>query len=256
MILLNIFFILIDHFIVAIFVFLFGIVSYNRKKVYRNIVAYLNIRKECRVSFSCLLKINTENKYIIIRNLNRPEIFGPIGGVYKYFDTAYSFLSSIDFRPHQIGDKFLNDLRGFIPIEKLNKLVTWFNKGIDREIECITREIKEELIDEIGIPDFNLKKYTPKFRKVKLITEGPYIIKNKNYLQYRHIELYELISNNSENGKFVKMLIEVSLKNNNIKIVTLEEIKNRRVNDSRELIGTYCGYLYSNKRNGEEDIHY
>src|SRR5438105_15920103 len=56
-----------------------------------------------RVAFSALLRIADSDQYLLVRNLHRPETFGPFGGVYKYFDDAQPALDKFEFHPQMIG---------------------------------------------------------------------------------------------------------------------------------------------------------
>lgn len=246
-----------DHIIVAILLALGSGILYKRKIIWRKIKCYLYRQKECRISFACLLKVKNGDKYLLIRNHNRPEVFGPIGGVYKYHSTAKPFLDKLPFRPQHSGNSRVdNDIRGFIPIENLNDFIKWFDKGDDREVECVTRELQEELVADIKLKTSLVTKEIPKFRIINKVNEGPYVIKERDYVQFRRLDIYELIPDDNYTKELITYLTEQSKTNDNIEWVTADEIKKRRMSNSRKVIGGYCGYLIGKKRIGGEDIHY
>lgn len=246
-----------DHIIVAILIGAGSALFFNRKLLYRRILIYYYRKKECRISFACLLAIRHDDRYLLIRNFNRPETFGPIGGVYKYYDTAKSFLDSVQYRQqHTVKAREHNDLRGFIPINNLNKMIKWFDKGIDREVESVSREFREEIIEDLKLTNPFLKKGVPKFRFLKKIIEEPHQIEGRDYIQYYRMDLYELLPTDIYNIELTKYLIKESKRNNNIELVTVDEIKKRRTTISKNIIGSYCGFLFSNKRIGNVDVHY
>src|SRR5207253_636839 len=89
--------------------------------------------REMRISFAALLKIQTDDSYILIRNLHRVDALGPIGGVYKYLHSADPSLDRMSFRPQSIHKDMTKDLRGFLPRKQLFHFLKWFNTGKDRE---------------------------------------------------------------------------------------------------------------------------
>jgi hypothetical protein len=243
-----------DHIIAEVLLVTGTAFFVKRKSVIRNLKINYYHKKECRISFACLLLARYENKFILIQNNNRPELFGPIGGVFKYYDSAQSFLDEIQFRPQAVGTpRVHNNFRGFIPIENLNKFILWFNKEKDREIESLTREIREELIDELQLPA-NIFNENPKFKKIKRILEGPFPVKGRDYLQYRQLDIFECVTTDSYTRKIVEYLAITP--NAKIALVTSEEINKGRITKNKALIGSYCGFLIGNKRTGPEDTHY
>src|SRR5665811_788005 len=77
------------------------ITSFSQKMwIFRYIYCILIHRnKELRISFSSILKISRDEYYLLVRSIRRPEIFGPFGGAYKYFESALPELDQCDFRP-------------------------------------------------------------------------------------------------------------------------------------------------------------
>jgi hypothetical protein len=235
-----------------------SILFYKRKILIRKLKCLLYKNQECRVSFACMLRLRYEDKYLLIKNYNRPELYGAIGGVYKYYSTAIPLLDSLFFRPQHNTARAKNDLRGFIPINKLNAFIDWFNKRLDREeLDCLTRKLKEELILDAHITDNQITTHAnPKYRLLHKIEEGPYKVNEMGYVQYRHLSVYDLLADDDYTNILINYLVEQSKINDNILLVTSDEIKKRRAYSSNKLIGSHCGYLIGEKRTGTEDVHY
>src|SRR5436190_2070633 len=85
---------------------------------------------EIRISISAILSIPDGGRLLLIRNLRRPEAFGPIGGVCKYGEEARPGLDAMLFRPEEIAIDSLmkDDLRGFLPRRYLGRFVKWFER--------------------------------------------------------------------------------------------------------------------------------
>ncbi len=101
--------------------------------------------KKIRVSMAAILSVRRENYFILVRNHHRPQTFGPIGGVYKYYPSAIEHLDQCGFQPQIRDQDMKNDLRGFLLGKNLPSFLEWFFSGKNREIESLSREIKEEL---------------------------------------------------------------------------------------------------------------
>lgn len=219
----------------------------------RCILIYHN--KELRVSMAAILKISREGYYILIRNIHRPEVFGPFGGVYKFYESSSVELNQCNFRPQTPNDKLpgimKNDLRGFIPCKDFAKFMRWFNSGKDRELDCLTRELKEEL-RQIGLKEVSEKVEIPKFRLIRTVQEGPNVVPGYSYLQFRLINVYEFISDDPNGQEITDLLFENAEHNPNLLVVTDNEIIKRRARN-KQIIGAYTGYLFSQKRTGPEE---
>src|SRR5262245_52406252 len=114
----------------------------------------INRKTEMRVAFSAFLKISDGQRYVLVRNLHRPETFSPFGGVLKHNSAAVQELDECQFKPDAVGNASdaKNDLRGFLPRARLRRIVRWYDGVRDRESagECLMRELREEL-NEIGL---------------------------------------------------------------------------------------------------------
>ncbi len=91
-----------------------------------------------RVSIAAILKLCSNNRYVLIRNHHRPEVFGPIGGVYEYYPSASDQLDQCGFIPQVRDQDMKNDLRGFLKAKYLPSFMRWFLSGKNREVEHLT----------------------------------------------------------------------------------------------------------------------
>src|SRR4030095_15237559 len=68
-------------------------------------VPYQVLRRndEMRVAFSALLRLMDGERFILVRNLHRPETFSPFGGVYKYLTSAQQHFDKLEFHPQVVG---------------------------------------------------------------------------------------------------------------------------------------------------------
>jgi hypothetical protein len=106
--------------------------------------------KRLRVSMAAILSVHRDDHFILVRERTRPERFGPIGGVYKYYPSAIDQLDRCGFRP-QVRDRIMkNDLRGFMKGKDFPLFMRWFLSEKNREVEPVTRELIEEL-EEVGL---------------------------------------------------------------------------------------------------------
>jgi SMODS-associated NUDIX domain len=210
----------------------------------------INPSEEMRVAFSAMLRITDGSGYLLVRNLHRPETFGPFGGVYKYFEDAIPQLDNITFNPQIFGpsDDMKQDLRGFLPRKNLPKLLRWYRSGNNRENynDCLCRELKEEL-KEVAL----LKSVKPPnilhFRLVRSVLEGPERVPGQTYTQFRIFEIYDLFPTTSHIKRFIKRLLKEASEHPDLLTVTAQEIRTGRARDGG-VIGHHCGYLISHKR--------
>lgn len=147
-----------------------------------------------RVSMAAILKMEKGGRYLLVRNLYRRDVFGPIGGVIKYYDEALPHLRDLGYEAEIRGapKDSLRDLRGFLPERNLKRFLTWFHEGRDRETaeSCLRREIKEEL-REVQTSESIIEAASQlTFQLVRRVTEGPELTAH-GYASFRYIEVYE-----------------------------------------------------------------
>lgn len=209
-----------------------------------------------RVSFSVLLKIEYQGKYLLIRNRLRPQNFGPIGGALKYSISAKPFLDSIDFEPDDIHSKIENkklkrDLRGFIEAKNLFKIMDWYEKGMNRENNCLHRELKEEL-QEINMEQLLANLNTPEFLLIRKIYEKPHKVPGKSFLQFRILRIEEFSQDYLNDSKILEEFARVELESSDLIWVTSDEIR-VGIDSQGNQLGAHCNYLLTGKKILHED---
>lgn len=204
---------------------------------------------DIRISFSALLRIKDGNRYLLVRNLHRPELYAPFGGVYKYYPAAQDFLDSLSFRTQSHSDDDMNyDLRGFLPKKNILSFYTWYKKGLNRESpnECLRRELSEEisesLIENVGVVPDSLQ-----VKLIRIVTEGPEQVAGAAFMQFRHFEIYDLDQTSPEIIDFTKKIINAAKNNPNLLFADANEIRLGRTSN-KFVIGHNAVYLFSSER--------
>lgn len=228
-----------------------------RKTLFQRLLYQVLFRnKKIRISLSCLLRIEEDGKYLLIKNKLRQQNFGPIGGALKYYSTAKQFLDSIEFeaddRHSKIENKKLKrDLRGFIEAKHLFKLIEWFEKGIDRENNCLHRELKEELV-EIKSDNLLNKLNTPEFCLIRKIHEKPHKVPGKSFLQFRIFRIEEFSLDYINESKIIDEFRIEEIVNDDLIWVTSDEIRTG-IDKFGNQLGSHCNYLLAGKKILPED---
>lgn len=150
-----------------------------------------------RVSIAALVRLEKDGRYLLIRNLHRPEMFAPFGGVFKYSVEAITFLKDLGYqleRPYRrdLQSDVEGDLRGYISRVNFSRFVGWFSQQTDREdaSTCLRRELFEELTHAKAPPDVIAATGEYTFKLIRSVDEGPRLTLQE-YKSYRHIEMYE-----------------------------------------------------------------
>ena len=206
--------------------------------------------KKLRVSMAAILSIRRDARYILIRLRHRPERFGPIGGVYKYYPSALCQLDQCGFTPQVRDQDMRNDLRGFIQGKNLPSFMRWFLSGKNREVEPLTRELIEEL-EEIGLTGKAKSIGAPQYELLKDVYEGPEDVPGVGYMQFRYFRVYQFSPGDLKGEELTDTLFAETEHNPDLIAVTIEEILKRRA-ASGDVIGTHTGYLVSDQRTGPE----
>jgi hypothetical protein len=205
--------------------------------------------EEIRFSFSALLRLETAaSSWVLVRNIHRPESFGPFGGVVKRDREAADLLRRLEFRPDRVGlpSDMKTDLRGFVPRKHLPRLVRWHGTKTDREdgAACLNREIREELA-EWGMSKAIRRPHSIRVKLVRSVTEGPEWVPGKGYMQFRIFDIYDLVDE-EESLRFSKRLAKASKTNSGILVASSEEITAGRSSNG-ELIGHHACYLLTSR---------
>lgn len=114
---------------------------------------FINKDTFIRISFAYLFRIKIDNKYFLVMNSRNTGKYQPVGGVYKYDQSEYTFLKN---KYHVVDDDKISsdsssrlDYRLTLKNQDLRSFLKRFNsKKSNRErIEDASREFKEELIN-------------------------------------------------------------------------------------------------------------
>lgn len=206
--------------------------------------------EEVRFAFSALLRLGVGSSYLLVRNLHRPETFGPFGGVYKYHDEARVLLDRLEFRPQHAGpgSDMRNDLRGFIPRRSLPALVRWYTKRREREecSDCLSRELREELA-EIGISRSVKPPRSLTLKLVRNVAEGPEKVPGQGYTQFRIFEVFDIANTDKSYTRFLKQVGQAVPTSPHLLSVTPEEIIVGRARGG-EVIGHHACYFLRSRR--------
>jgi hypothetical protein len=227
----------------------------NRQFLGIAVNCYLYSRnKKIRVSIAAILSVRQGDHFILIRNRHRPEMFGPIGGVYKFYSSAIKQLEDSGFQPQIRDDDTKNDLRGYLIGKNLPRFLRWFFSGKNREIEPLSREIAEEML-EIGLVMDSDSIMNLQYDLHKTIIEGLDNVTGADYLQLRYFGVYSLYTDHPKCDALIEKLFKEVGTNPNIISVTANEIKRGRAL-SGEIIGGHSGYLIGDTKTGESPPFY
>ncbi|MBB5851099.1 hypothetical protein ACFQ05_37385 [Amycolatopsis umgeniensis] len=163
---------------------------------FRAVFGAKNRRHPIRVSFSALLRVTDDDRYVLFDSPARPSSYGPPGGVLKIHPPAVRILESWGFQPDRTvegANRMKGDLRGILPADSLRAFQEWFDTAAYREsaTECLRRELREEMSEVgLGSPGSSIGSLT--FDPIRTVREGPSEVPGKPYLQLRNFEVYEL----------------------------------------------------------------
>ena len=201
------------------------------------------------MSLSAILALPDGGRFLLVRNLRRPEAFGPFGGVYKYKVEATRDLDAMLFRPEMVGDDLLmrDDPRGFVPRRQLGRLMKWFERKEEREMpgECLRRELREEL-SEIGLGSSGVPAQLT-LRRVRAVSEGPEHVPGQPFTQYRLLEVCALVPSGRQVKEFQRRLIKAAGTHKDLLLASASEIVAGRASDGR-MITQHSAYLIGKKR--------
>lgn len=187
--------------------------------------------KDIYISFSYLYRIEVDGKYLLVRGHRLKNQYQPIGGVYKYYPEAKSFLNSIRVVPSTVmgNTDETDDLRLNMKGKYFLSFIDWFLKMEDREYDPI-REFTEELLDTGILPKDEFQKL--KYRKVDVHNVGFTYSQPLASHEVIYADIFELILTDDQ-----KNIIRdaVSKYPDCIVLATPQEIKTRRYAGSVEM---------------------
>ena len=207
---------------------------------------------EVRISTSAILRIELDGRYLLVRNLHRPETFAPFGGVYKSFLEAKRNLDSFSFRREIVDSDMRGDIRGYIATDSLARFKEWFSSEIERESasDCLRRELREELTD-VGLSD-TLIPTGLRFQHIRTVEEGPEFIPSLGCKQFRVFDVYEIVEESRESQQLVQTLFENANSSSDLVLVDAESAKRGRAS-SGQVVGAHTPYLFGTRRYRDGD---
>ncbi len=205
-----------------------------------------------RISFSVLLRLADDDRFVLFDAPKRPGAYGPPGGVVKFLPPAARILDCLGFQPERTGSpqrKLKADLRGTLPAGALRRFRSWFASGAYRETadECLRRELREELA-EVGV--HGLDEIIPElqFTPVRTVLEGPHPVPVKDHRQLRGFEVYEPAMTNSAARRLSRELTEAAEDDAypGVLLAGLDDIAHGRL--GRALIAPQSAFLLGSAR--------
>jgi len=153
--------------------------------------------KPLRISFATLIRIQSDNQYLLVRSKRINQQFQPTGGVIKFYDQTIKGrfqLKDDNSFPNQDGDELRLQ---FEPktVWSVFAFLKWFDSRLCRELSP-DREFVEELIEPQLLPESLFAK--PRFAYVKRvipkITYGTHFKVHELFL----FEIFELVPTDAQ----------------------------------------------------------
>jgi len=208
--------------------------------------------RRLRVSMAQILAIKVDDRFLLINSVRRPERVTPIGGVVRYFPSAVQILEGeIGFRQELKKGDERYDLRGRLTGKNFARFLQWYVAGAGREQCALAREIEEEF-NEVGIPEITSHVRRPEFVKERIVHQGPFEVKNRDYWQYRYFEVCCLREECDVSKGLADFIRSKAPGNSAFALVSTDEIRNGRLADGR-IVGDSSGYLFGDNTEGIEE---
>jgi hypothetical protein len=211
-----------------------------------------------RVSFSALLRIRDDDRYVLFNMRNRPGSYGPPGGVYKYFPPAAGLLDALGFRQERFtseAGRARADLRGFLPSRSVRSFRTWFDGGAYREDtgECLRREMEEEL-EEVGLPALAAEVPGLASAHHRTLVEGPYNVPGRSYRQLRRFDVQDLVIAHGAAAWLWQRLVDAGTGPSAGEVVCATEREILHGRCGAALIAPHSAYLIGARRKRQSDL--
>ncbi|MCX4407483.1 hypothetical protein ACFV8Z_10970 [Streptomyces sp. NPDC059837] len=214
------------------------------------LVASLRLFREVRVSMASLLRIQDDDRYILVHSPYRPDSYGPPGGVIKYHPAARPALDRLRFREElRVDQRMRSDLRGFLPGRALPGFVRWFDRQEDREsaLECVRRELAEELA-EIDHPELAVGIDRLHFTHVRHVVDGPLKVPGRPYRVVRLFDIWDLSLDTPEGIRLRDALTALASDptDRGVLVATADDIVHGR--RQRSYLAPHAAYLMGESR--------
>jgi SMODS-associated NUDIX domain len=205
-----------------------------------------------RVSFSVLLRIRHNDRYVLFASLSRPNSYGPPGGAIKYFPAATGILEQFGFQQETRGLRVEPtgfDIRGLVPARSARDFLHWFDTGAYREdaVECLCRELDEEF-HEVGLTTVDIDIRTWDFRPVRTVLEGPDVVPHRQFLQLRRFEIYDVAARDTAMLELIRSLAAAGVDPAFPGIVCADRAEIAHGRCGEALLGPHCAFLVGSRR--------
>lgn len=209
-------------------------------------------RTPVRISFSALLRVRDDDRYVLFHSPTRPGVCGPPGGVIKYFPPAAGLLDRLGFEQERIPPQAESagwDLRGVLPSRSVRRFLAWFATGAYREhaADCLRRELAEESV-EVGLGPVAENLHEVGFSHVRTVVEGPSPAPGKPYRQLRRFEVYDLVTGNGVGLRIRERLVRAGAAEEHPEVVCASRADIRHGRLGRMLIAPQSAFLMGGVR--------
>lgn len=205
-----------------------------------------------RISYSALLRIRDDDRFVLFHSDSRPGAYGPPGGVFKYFPPAVPLLEELGFQAERSttrGARTRSDLRGVLPQRSFPRFRRWFASGAYREDarECLRRELTEEFV-EIGFPELGDQVREVALAHVRTVAEGPYPVPDRDYRQARLFEVYDLVVTGGDSARLRASLVTLSTDPGVSTVVSAGAAEIMHGRAGHALVASHTAYLVGTRR--------
>ncbi|MET9452519.1 hypothetical protein [Streptomyces cinerochromogenes] len=206
--------------------------------------------QEVRISVASLVRIQDDDRFLLLHSPLRPDAYGPPGGVVKYHPAARPELDRLRFREElRVDQRMRNDLRGFLPAVSVPGFVRWLDRQQNREtaLEAVRRELAEELA-EIGHPELADGIDRLHFTHVRHVVDGPLAVPGRSYRQLRFFDVWDLDPDVPQAVRLWHGLLAVAADPaaSGAVLVTSEDIMHGR--HQRFYVAPHAAYLMGDRR--------
>ena len=161
-----------------------------------------------RYSISALLRIQVDDKYLLVKNRHWDK-YQPVGGVLKRLPHSGRKLCELGVRDDNMfnhDDINRGDLRVHVPARSITRFLDWYASGVGRELEP-WREFYEELVRPGLLPSsifpFVLAQHIRRHNTG--IYHAPHLNNGARY-ECRIAEIFELLPNENQKMALVALV--------------------------------------------------